>query len=322
MKNIILNLITAIALFAARADVVRAVDWKDPGLRLDRVEFKDSRLADVANSLHESFKGEIDMVVPEQCADIPVSLRLKNVTATEVFNALNQLFIASLQRACWTLTMNGTRPTAVLRVLAAPQAELKPAADWKVPSQILEQIEFQDATIIDVADFIRAALKEEVDVLVPAQCGAVAVSLRFKKVTAKEAFDAMNQLFEAGQQPVRWVLTMNGPRPTAVLRIVGAPVLVRDRSGDSRTVIYVGDLVGGEGMGVLPDVVRAIHETYRLAFPSSSIDIKVHDATQLIVVTGPLDDLKFVRETVEALKQKVTAERQRKTTTPVAPAKP
>ena len=322
MKNSVLKHIAVIAMLVAGALAVRAADWKDPGQKLDRVDFKESRLADAVTYLHERFKGEIDMVVPPQVADVTVSLHLKNATATEAFNAMNQLFDADQSPVRWALDMNGTRPTAVLRVLETLHSELKPAADWKAPSQIMEQIEFQDAKIIDVADFIRKALKEEVDVLVPAQCGAVTVSLSFRNLTAKEAFNAMNKLFEAGQQPVRWVLTMNGPRPTAVLRIVGAPVLVRDRRGDSRTVIYVGDLVGAEGLGFLPDVVRAIHETYRLAFPSSSIDIKVHDATQLMVVTGPPDDLKFVRETVEALKQKVTAERQRKAAPPVAPAKP
>ena len=44
-------------------------------------------------------------------------MQLKNVTASEVFNAMNLMFETENMPYRWELKLNGTRPTALLRVL-------------------------------------------------------------------------------------------------------------------------------------------------------------------------------------------------------------
>jgi len=50
-----------------------------------------------------------------------IRLQLKNVTASEVFNAMNLVFENDRTPLRWELKINGKRPTALLRVLAEPK---------------------------------------------------------------------------------------------------------------------------------------------------------------------------------------------------------
>jgi hypothetical protein len=103
-------------------------DWPDPGVKLD--EFKvELPVRDVANVLLKRFKDRFDVIIPEisenldqpiNFSDITVKLELKNVTATEVFNAMNILFEAENTPVRWELKMNGSRPVALLKPLRSP----------------------------------------------------------------------------------------------------------------------------------------------------------------------------------------------------------
>jgi hypothetical protein len=75
----------------------------------------------VVEKLRERFGNEVDIIIPDRstkvgnsAATTQVSLDLRNVGASEVFGALNHLFLATGAPLRWNLTMNGSRPTAVL----------------------------------------------------------------------------------------------------------------------------------------------------------------------------------------------------------------
>jgi hypothetical protein len=106
-------------------------DWKDPGQVLPDLDF-DMPLRDVGPKLREKFKDAFDVILPSSCdwqdPDVPatpdpgevgINLRLKNVTATEVFNAMNLDFEAKNAPFRWILRMDGNRPLALLRVVPA-----------------------------------------------------------------------------------------------------------------------------------------------------------------------------------------------------------
>jgi hypothetical protein len=59
---------------------------------------------------------------------MPVHLSLRNVTAEEIFNAMNLLFSAEERPYRWDLIVNGSRPMAVLKPLhAARQPQEEPS---------------------------------------------------------------------------------------------------------------------------------------------------------------------------------------------------
>ena len=64
----------------------------------------------------------------------PITLRLKGVTASEIFHAMNLMFASARTPLHWELLMNGNRPTALLRVLAEPKSSIDPATGLSVLS--------------------------------------------------------------------------------------------------------------------------------------------------------------------------------------------
>jgi hypothetical protein len=109
-------------------------EWKDPDKKLT-VSYEDLPLSEVAADLRKQFNDAFDIIVPrstqligsEQAFDVPglpIQIRLKDVSASEVFNALNLMFEAENTPLSWELRMNGSRPIALLRawpsVIPAP----------------------------------------------------------------------------------------------------------------------------------------------------------------------------------------------------------
>ena len=139
-------------------------NWKDPDKVLPEVSYDGKQLYWVARNLREEFKDAFDVIIPRSWQDpnasgwhdpnIPVeplepgansiTMHLKNVTASEVFNAMNMIFEGENSPYRWELRMNGKRPTAILRVL--PQ--LLPAPQNLQPPPKLVR------TVFFVGDFI------------------------------------------------------------------------------------------------------------------------------------------------------------------------
>jgi hypothetical protein len=104
-------------------------NWKDPDITLTNVIYDRLPLSEVARDLRDKFKDYFDVLMPKGWRDprsktevinpesFDVNLQLKNVTASEVFGAMNLVFETENTPVRWELMINGTRPTAVLRVL-------------------------------------------------------------------------------------------------------------------------------------------------------------------------------------------------------------
>ncbi len=108
-------------------------NWKDPDIVLTNVDYE-IPLSEVARDLRYRFKDFFDVLLPANgdtdWQSIMIRLQLKNVTASEVFNAMNLVFENDQTPLRWELKMNGKRPTALLRVLAEPGPKNpKPAID-------------------------------------------------------------------------------------------------------------------------------------------------------------------------------------------------
>ena len=106
-------------------------NWKDPDIVLTNVDYE-IPLSEVVRDLRGRFKSSFDVLVPVNVdinwQSIMIRLRLKNVTASEFFNAMNLVFENDQTPLRWELKMNGKRPTALLRVLAEPGRKNSPPA--------------------------------------------------------------------------------------------------------------------------------------------------------------------------------------------------
>ena len=107
-------------------------NWKDPDIVLTNVFYDGLPLSEVAHLLREGFKDSFDVLANGNSdfdsSAVIIRLQLKNVTASEVFNAMNLLFENDRAPLRWELKLNGKRPTALLRVLAEPSPKNRPLA--------------------------------------------------------------------------------------------------------------------------------------------------------------------------------------------------
>jgi hypothetical protein len=126
-------------------------NWKDPDKILPEVVYDGLPIGEVVRHLRQEFKGEFDVLIPSGWQDphnrsesvdpqsASIKMQLKNVTASEVFNAMNLVFEAENAPYRWELKLNGNRPTAMLRVLPQylPIAALPPPPPAPLPPKRL-----------------------------------------------------------------------------------------------------------------------------------------------------------------------------------------
>jgi len=104
-------------------------NWKDPDKVLSEVSYDALPIAEIARHLRAEFKDAFDILIPNGWQDpnnpavsldpgsTTIKMQLKNVTASEVFNAMNLVLEGENIPYRWELKLNGKRPTAMLRVL-------------------------------------------------------------------------------------------------------------------------------------------------------------------------------------------------------------
>lgn len=130
-------------------------NWKDPDIVLTNVNFEGLPIGEIANFIRDQFKGQFDIILPNPTSgdsinlltgapvvnavlglgsidwrsETVLNLRLKDVTASELFNAMNLIFENDKTPLKWELKVNGHRQLALLRVLVdpPPQAPRLPA---------------------------------------------------------------------------------------------------------------------------------------------------------------------------------------------------
>jgi len=126
-------------MIAPQAPEWKDPNWKDPDITLTNVTFDNLPISEVAHMLREQFKEQFDILLPSTTSDTvsvngqsvtmgwqkdwqsePIMLRLKNVTASEIFSAMNLVFENNRTPLRWELKVNGHRQIALLRVLMDP----------------------------------------------------------------------------------------------------------------------------------------------------------------------------------------------------------
>jgi hypothetical protein len=81
----------------ALAKVGKTNEWKDPDKVASQVVYENLPLTEVVANLKELFNNEFDVLLPfgsqdTRWSEVSIVLRLKNVKASEIFNAMNLVF--------------------------------------------------------------------------------------------------------------------------------------------------------------------------------------------------------------------------------------
>lgn len=186
--------------------------------------------------------------------------------------------------------------------------------NWKDPNAVLDSVEYQNIPLTEVArqlreQSVRKLKLEYFDIIFPNVPGfdptQINVDLQLKNVKASEIFSAMNLQFELNRSPLRWELTLNGSRPTALLRDL--PQLAAASSQQTRKVFFVGDLLddypGTNDAEKLDDISDIIQHGLILAGIQSGV-IKSYPPGQLLIVSGTPDQVDLAEQTLRALKEK------------------
>jgi hypothetical protein len=212
-------------------------------------------------------------------------------------------------------------------------------ANWQEPDKVLPQVSFDGLPLAEIARYLREQFKDAFDIIIPSgwmdnaeqprsvDQGSFTIKLQLKNVRASEIFNAMNIVLEGENNPVRWELKMNGNRPTAVLRYL--PDLLPQRAilptpePPQRSITFVGDLLGDEKAGgtSIEQLVKTISEVYEMSYGKSKKSnlVQFHKEAQLIVVNGTREQLKFIQETLGALRTKASLDRRANKAMPKAP---
>jgi hypothetical protein len=196
--------------------------------------------------------------------------------------------------------------------------------DWQEPDKRLPELSYDGVPVGAVADDLRKKFNEAFDVLIPTtwhapaglsstidDLSSVPVRIQLRNVTASEVFNAMNIIFESENTPLRWELRMNGKRPTAILRVLAdSGTFYRSQVPQPiRKVIFVGDMVDERVGGMtMEELVKTISEIYQMSYGTTrdaiASHLQFHKPAQLLIMTGSIDEINFVTETLSALRQK------------------
>jgi hypothetical protein len=190
---------------------------------------------------------------------------------------------------------------------------------WTDPDKVLDEVVYENLPLAEIASDLRKKFSDAFDVLLPGSMlpgtgpisgwtepASTPITIRLKNVKASEVFNAMNMVFETESSPLRWELKMNGTRPTVLLRVTG---MFFPPQETKRQIYFVGELLENSPDGLtMQDLVKTISEVYEMSYGSQrsiSDHLQFHKQAQLLVVNGNDDEIKFVEQTLAALRQKV-----------------
>jgi hypothetical protein len=202
-------------------------------------------------------------------------------------------------------------------------------ANWNDPDKVIANLRYDGLPISEVAKNLSEEFKNNFDIILPEDFGqglsrnannmdwnATVIHLRLQNVKASEIFNAMNLLFENDRIPLQWELKMNGSRRLALLRVqADPPVDTASHKPPVNRIYYVGDLIGDDqaaGMSTnTADLVKTLSEVWKMSFPESG-NIQFHEKAQLVIVTGTDEEIRFMQETLEAMRTRFRVEYNRR----------
>jgi hypothetical protein len=149
-------------------------DWEDPTLTLTNVFYDGLPASEVARDLRKAFQDKFDILISPGRTDPSgnsseldpgseiIKLQLKNVTASEIFRAMNLLLETENSPVRWQLLVNGKRPLVLLRVIPEllPGVTHSPVAKQTMVYYVGDLIGNGGMTMQQIADTLTDVNKE------------------------------------------------------------------------------------------------------------------------------------------------------------------
>jgi hypothetical protein len=187
---------------------------------------------------------------------------------------------------------------------------------WNDPGTVVMSVSWDDLPLSEVANQLREQFTNYFDIILPdsprSDPTQYSVHLRLKNVRASEIFNAMNLEFELDNTPLRWELTTNGSRPTALLRYL--PQLAPPPPQQVRKIFFVGDIMdensGTNEMKKLQSISAVIELAWvKTGMLASGGGVDTYPSGQLLIVSGTPDQVDLAEQTLRALKEKAEFEK-------------
>jgi hypothetical protein len=184
---------------------------------------------------------------------------------------------------------------------------------WKDSDKILPSFSIPGWPVTEAVNRLREQFTNDFDIILPSAIpgfdpSQVNVDLELKNVKASEIFSAMNLQFELNQSPLRWELTLNGSRPTAILRNLPrlgpppppAPPQIRKVF----SVAYMlGDYPGTNDLDKLNEIsYTIIHVWGETGVRVGTVN--TYPPGQLLIISGTADQVDLAEQTLRELGHK------------------
>ncbi len=212
---------------------------------------------------------------------------------------------------------------SMLQQMLAGQSWIDPA--WVDPDVTCKDLVYDRLALIEVTADLRKKFDNSFDVLLPSGEGGALlgepISLQLRNIKASEVFNAMNLMFENDRTPLRWELKMNGQHRLVLLRVLEEPKVISEPKHEEpkRNIFFVGDLINEKsGFPTVQKLAHTVSDIFNLGYSPGagrgelrSDVIRFHEDAQLLIVTGPSDQIQFVGQTLAALRDKVRQEQRK-----------
>lgn len=287
--------------FAAHASSTSPTNTAD-------VMFKQANLRDVTSFLTEKFG--LKLLLPDQYAEIPVTLSMKNVSAQDALAAIGARIACEGSNIGWKESplTDGQKAYVLSEV---PPIVTRPLTDCAKAMKGAPRvtISFRQAKLSDVSAYLQELTGGAITLVYGEGIGETPVDLKLSDVTPIDALMAINELLKASGATMAWrgVQLPSGRWIFAMLDTSPAPAPQAGIEGPTR-VYYVGDL--GREPGQTLDAVNQL-----LGSAGVRAEINLHDETKMLVVKGNDDAHAFVKNVVEELRRgapKASAESETK----------
>ncbi len=260
------------------------------------VMFKQATLRDATSFLTEKFG--LKLLLPDQYAEIPVTLSMKNVTAPDALVAISARIACEGSSIGWKESplTDGQKAYVLSDVPPLGTKSLTECAKAMKGAPRVT-MSFRQAKIADVSEYLQQLTGSAITLVYGEGVGETPVDLKLSDVTPIDTLMAINELMKASGTTMAWrgVQLPSGRWIFAMMDTSPAPAPQAGIEGPTR-VYFVGDL--GREPEQTRDAVNQLLGTANLR-----AEINLHEETKMLVVKGNDEAHALVKNVVEELRR-------------------
>ncbi len=272
------------------------------------VDFKEAPLREAAEFLTE--KAGLKLLVAENYATIPITLKMSKATPEDVLAAIGASFAGSGSNIGWKESPLSDGQKAYV-VAEMPPPPSKPLADCvkALKGAPRVTIQFKQAKLAEVVKYLEVLTGNSLTLVFGDGTADIPIDLKLNDVTPVDALLSINELLKSSGTTMAW-RGVQLPSGRMIFALLDTQALAPPQPGISgpTRVYYVGDL------GRTPDAtLDSVNQL--LSSANLRAEVNIHEETKMLVVKGNDEAHTFVKNVVDELRrgaQKAAAEPEKK----------